>query len=423
MSAEIAWPSPEPEPPGVRPLAAPPRSRAAGFVHRLVLAYLAWTILPLPAEPAFVRFTATHVLGLDAAPLSFAGASSGDRLVDWIGMLNTVLVAVCTTAIWAWIDRNRPFVDARITEAVRVAVRYSLASTMLAYGLAKVFGTQMPAPTPGRLLQPVGQMSPMGLLWTFMGHSLPYQMLGGAAEVIGALLLLPRRTTTVGALLVAAVMANVVALNLCYDVPVKRFSTQLLGMALFLLMADATRLWDVFVRNRPVDAVDHTSALFTVRWKRAARFAKLLVVLALVGGHTSSAVSAWRTRGRGAPLHPLEGLYDVEALTTDGREAPATRRWRRLQIGHLRFDVYGTGGTSRAFVLQEDDTTSLKLREVADRTTAFDLVVRPDGPEHLWIEGSYDGSALSARVRRLDASSQPLNTRGFHWISEAPFNR
>ena len=59
-----------------------------------------------------------------------------------------------------------------------------------------------------------------------------------------------RRTTTLGALIVAFVMTNVVMLNFCYDVPVKLFSLHILAFALFLVAPDAKRLVTFFLSPR-----------------------------------------------------------------------------------------------------------------------------------------------------------------------------
>ncbi len=54
-----------------------------------------------------------------------------------------------------------------------------------------------------------------------MGYSTPYNVFTGLVETVPAMLLFFRRTATLGALLLVAVLANVVMLNLCYDVPVE----------------------------------------------------------------------------------------------------------------------------------------------------------------------------------------------------------
>ncbi|MGZ2870953.1 hypothetical protein, partial [Pseudomonas aeruginosa] len=77
---------------------------------------------------------------------------------------------------------------------------------------------------------------------------------GGALEVLAAALLWFRRTATLGALVAAAVLGNVVLLNLCYDVPVKQFALWLLLLSLVVLLPDLPRLFDLLVRGRPVSA-------------------------------------------------------------------------------------------------------------------------------------------------------------------------
>jgi hypothetical protein len=50
-----------------------------------------------------------------------------------------------------------------------------------------------------------------------------------------------------GALVSIGVMSPVVALNFCYDVPVKLYSSHLLAMKVFLILPDLRRLLNLFV--------------------------------------------------------------------------------------------------------------------------------------------------------------------------------
>jgi hypothetical protein len=70
-------------------------------------------------------------------------------------------------------------------------------------------------------------------------------------EVLAGVLLVWRRTATLGALIAAGVMANVVMLNFCYDVPVKLMSSHLLVCALLIAYSDGVRLLNAFVLNQP----------------------------------------------------------------------------------------------------------------------------------------------------------------------------
>ena len=133
------------------------------------------------------------------------------------------------------VQRRKPdwHPDRRLHGLVRVLVRFFLCEMLLGYGFAKVFPLQFAQPSSFRLAQQLGDMSPMGLLWTFMGYSPSYQMFTGAVEVLAGLLLTTRRTTLLGALVALAAMTHVFALNMCFDVPVKLYSFNYLMMAIF----------------------------------------------------------------------------------------------------------------------------------------------------------------------------------------------
>ena len=86
----------------------------------------------------------------------------------------------------------------------------------------------MSQPSLTRLLEPYGDSSPMGLLWTFMGASKGYSIFCGGVEMLAAILLFVPGCATLGALVAMGAMANVFMLNMCYDVPVKQYSFHLL---------------------------------------------------------------------------------------------------------------------------------------------------------------------------------------------------
>jgi hypothetical protein len=47
---------------------------------------------------------------------------------------------------------------------------------------------------------------------------------------------------------------------------------------------------------------------------------------------------------------------------------------------------------------------------------------RPDS-EHLVLTGTFEQDEISVGLRRIDGSTLPLVSRGFHWITEYPYNR
>src|SRR5262249_26281175 len=153
----------------------------------------------------------------------------------------------------------------RLYTWLRVTVCFYLAATMIIYGMAKVIPNQFGVLAPDVLTTMVGELSRMEMLWTFMAASPSYTIFTGAAEVLGGLLLTCRRTRLLGALLVIAVMVNVVMLNFCYDVPVKMQASHLLAMTLFVAAADLKRLIDFFVLGRSPQPASERP-LFTTPW-------------------------------------------------------------------------------------------------------------------------------------------------------------
>jgi uncharacterized membrane protein YphA (DoxX/SURF4 family) len=366
-----------------------------------------------------VPWVARALLGA-RQPVPTEMTGSGDTLFAWVQLLCHLALAVAATAVWSLVDRRAH--HRRLHFWLRIYLRYALASTMLTYGTIKVLKSQFPFPSAARLMQPIGDSSPMGLLWTFMGVSAGYTIFAGAGEVLSGLLLLFRRTTTLGALVTVGVMTNVVMLNFCYDVPVKLFSTQLVLMALVLLAPDARRLASVLLLNRPTGAADLAWPP-SGPWLRRARIGlKTGVVCAAIGMTTSRAYEGWRKWGDGHTPDPLDGAYEVEAFVRDGNAADP-RRWRRVGLS-----MWG-----RLTVRRLDDGADRYRLERDDKQHTFTL--RPDGSdvksvltyatdgERLTLDGTLDGAPTHVELRKLSSSSFLLLGRGFRFIQEVPYNR
>lgn len=425
------------------PLLEPAPSWLRRFGFRLMLLYMMLLSLPglLGLVPglgwlakwyhgfwqAVVPWVGREVLHLHA-PVVFRPTGSGDTLYQWVLAWCGLVLVFAGALIWVWFDRRRKY-DAWIHEGVRIAVRYTLAATLLSYGMSKVLHQQMPFPSGDRLIQTYGDSSPMGLAWTFMGYSGAYSLFAGLAEVVGAFLLFFRRTTLVGALLLAGVMLNVVMMNLCFDVPVKLFSTQLLLSAVFLTLPFWPRLAAALFSNQPAPAVP----ALPFAPPRALRITLLVAKLLLVGWLLYSRTGPqWRmnsNRQENAAKTGLVGLYEVRSFTKDGVEqvllATDPKQWR-----YVTFNAYNVlivrrmDRGVRYYTLTPEpgqpDTFTLvaKMGEKADTVTFTKPV-----PDELVMEGSVERVAVTVRLRRIDEKDFLLVKRGFNWVNEYPFNR
>jgi hypothetical protein len=368
-------------------------------------------IVPRVARAAFNKEVATVFNG------------SGDRTFDYLLVACLLLIALVITVIWTVLDRKRLGYPT-LYRWLNLYVRFSLGTTMIGYGAFKVISSQFVAPSLERLMQSYGDSSPMGLLWTFMGASEPYTMFVGFAEMIAGILLFPRKTSTLGALMSVGVLSNVVALNFSYDVPVKLYSMHLLAMAIFLLLPDARRLANFFILNRPAECVREQPLFRRTVWHRGALVLASLFVITVVG------MSLYQSYDQRQFLmsrrSPLYGIWEVEEFSL-GQSTPAAsnQRWQRIIFDiPNRITVQTPADPHQRFSLQLDqDKRTLTLRKRDDPNWNTVLTYEQVSPEVMTLAGALNGSALTARLRRSEERKFLLTDRGFHWINEAPFNR
>lgn len=384
--------------------------------ERAVVAYLRmWNPL--------VLWVAEHVFRV-VVPVN----GGWDTTFGYVRIFCFLVISAAAALIWTLLDRKRSG-HARLYEWLRVYLRFVLAVAMIDYGAAKVFPSQFPAPTTDRLMQPFGDASPMGLLWTFMGASVPYNVFAGLGELAGGLLLTFRRTTLLGALICIGVMSNVVMLNFSYDVPVKVYSSHLLLMAVFLAAHDLRRLANLFVLNRPTEPEEIRPLFRRKGLARAAAALMAVFILYRTGTALYESHRAVVENGSKAPKPPLYGVWNVEELSVNGKIRPPLvtdgTRWRRVFFSAPgRFSIQLMSDSRERYNLVLDETKrTLDISKRSDPNWKTTLVYRRLKPDVLVVEGSFDGQEIQARLRRTEPPEFVLVTRGFHWINERPFNR
>jgi hypothetical protein len=411
-------------------------SPARRVAFRFAAVYLLLYIFPFPLDlipdtsffgwwdvawRVIVQWTGLHVFGV---AVTVVPNGSGDTTFNYVQLFCTAVIAAIAALVWSVLDRRRTSYAA-LHHWLRAYVRFFLATAMFDYGAVKVIQAQFSAPTLTRLLQPIGTLSPMGLLWTFMGASRAYNVFTGMGEMLGGLLLTARRTASLGALVCIAVMSNVAMMNFTYDVPVKLFSLHLLAMAVFILLPDLRRLADVLVFNRPAPAAELHPQL-PARWRLwapAARsaFVLALLVLALLPAHQMRQARTMRS--------PFRGIWTVEEFAVDGQPRPPLlddgERWRWVIFdGPSQFAYQRMNGTpERLTVKLNQAKKTMTLSRFTEPGKKFTLSYAVPSPNVMTLEGQLDGKNLRARLQRAETPQFLLTSRGFHWINEYPLNR
>ncbi|MEP6611546.1 MAG: hypothetical protein ABJA76_06665 [Mucilaginibacter sp.] len=376
----------------------------------------------------FIPWIAQHVLHL-AKPVVIVPTGSGDTTYDYLILLFITIVTAIGTIIWSITGRNTSNYN-KLFYWLTVVVRYYVGITMLGYGFFKVIKLQFPGPSFGRLIEPVGDMSPMGLAWTYMGQSVGFNYFTGIAEISVGLLLFFRKTSTLGAIVGFVVAGNIMAINYCFDVPVKLLSTALVIMCLFLMTRDATRLINFFFKNADAKPSNLTPHRFKAKWKNITLTALkvLLIAYTLILDFTQ-ALSAEKQYGNKAPKPPLYGLYNVETfiknrdtlkpLTTD------TARWSKFMISYEgSAQIKLMNDSMKRFSFKADvKKHTIVANTYADTVNKYHLTYATLSPGVLILKGNWKKDSINVTLRKIDATKFRLINRGFHWINELPYNK
>jgi predicted DCC family thiol-disulfide oxidoreductase YuxK len=391
------------------PAPAPLASASASFWQRSFYVY--FILYCFSSVPLWHRVIPALSLKLLGIPITIFPNGSGDTTFNYVQTLFHCVAALGVALLWRW-PLPRWF-----GAAMHIALRYYLATTLAGYGWAKLVPLQFGSPGPAHLLRSFADASPMGLVWTMIGASTPYQMFTGFMELLAALLLFFPATSLLGAFLSAAIMLQIAALNYCYDIPVKLFSTHLLWFSCALLTRDAPRLLAILVLRIPTEPIPVVELKVPGKWwPRLLSVAKAILVInvLIVNGYYN--YHGWLSQQSAILRSPFHGFYSVEEFQA-GTGQP---RWVRIGItGNYQLTALVESGEATRFALQHDASgAELSLTERGNAMSITTKYSQPK-PELLLLEAP----GFRVLLKKQPPSSSLLLSRGFHWINEVPFNR
>jgi uncharacterized membrane protein YphA (DoxX/SURF4 family) len=383
-----------------------------------------------------VPWVGQHLLHLKS-PVALVNIGA-DVPFEFILRGTELAIAVVCGVMWSALDRKRQEYWT-LYAWLRLGARLALAGVMLRYGIGKLIPLQFGPLTLHRLSRPLGELSPMGMLWAFMAASKGYTILSGAVEVMGGVLLLFPELTGLGALLSAGAMANVFVLNVFYDVNQKTRSLNYLVLALFLLAPFVGRLLDVLVWNRRSQPVARPE-ISRRRWVRlAVWWLPLAYGVVLVSAMLPPALRAYTAQRRAQSVRDANfGVWEATSFTVAdpakplltaemiaGLEPDAGQyRWKRLILdsdhkagfqfssGEWYVERYKTqanaGGSGTRTILSTPDDSSWKCI----------LLLVPMPGNQLQMSGTVNGNEVHAVFHREDIEGTYHLTDPPRWISD-----
>jgi hypothetical protein len=369
-----------------------------------------------------------RVFGIRHVKQVFNG--SGDTSYSWAANYFLLAVAGIGAVIWSVVDRKRKSYR-QLNYLLCLFIRYSLALIAFGYGISKVFAMQMPFPMLSQLATPLGDFLPMRFSWLFIGYSTPYEVFSGVMEVLVAILLLYRRTATLGVLIATAVFINVMMLNLCYDIPVKLYSMNLVLLCFYLLANEWRRLSCFFVLNKTAAACSVYDQPLTKKWMRISRLViktAVLLLLCKTFYETWTYSSGYNTAKPHKDFKP--GVYDVtKYVINDTMPASLTDtiRWKDLIIDNSGMGSINTADTlfrkryGRSYFNFIVDTAQPLIhfkKFQQDSTDLFTFRYQLPDSNTIQLFGKTRNDSLHIELKRSSRHFQ-LAERQFHWLSEA----
>jgi hypothetical protein len=349
-----------------------------------------------------------------------------DSYYGLVFMYFILILSALGTVIWSVIDRRTKNHE-RLFQFLKLYLRYFLAAYLFGYGFIKVFPSQFQAITASRLTMTLGDQSPMLLAWNFMGHSVVMQRLNGLLEVIAGLLLLFRRTTTLGAILSTAVFSFVVMMDFCFNVPVRLLSSHLLLTSMLLALTDGRRLMNVFVLNRPASAEVYRPLVNHPVGRKVFTALLTVFVICVLYSTISKALDAERDFGQKAPRGPLYGVYNTDYFLRNRDTIPPSKpdslRWKQLVIDGPSWNqssVIKFSNDNRVSYVINTDTAKrmISIQSLPDTTKKyFFSYSRPDSI-HLILKGRWNRDSLEVLMTKYDLNNYLLHREKFKWITD-----
>ena len=335
----------------------------------------------------------------------------GDNHFGVVWYLTVVLFAVIVTIIWSVLDKKRSTYN-KLYYWFSLYLRYVLAIIIFGYGIDKVIPVQMSTPGAVSMTLPYGSFSGFDVLWGFMGVSPGYMIFTGSLEIIAALLLFSRRTAVAGYILTAGIMANVVALNWFYNVPVKLFSIQLLLYTLFLLAPYLKNIFQVFFMNGTADFSRQNFVFKTGKGNYLMRGALIFVPLVLMLIITAGTHKRYVQQQKNARNEKPYEVTAFELKDTTKTPVSDTLRWKRVLM-----NIYGTSFVIANMKDQLDwydcDVDSLKktftLHDNPDKKTWQIFSYTKPSKEELQLTGQWKGKNIRVLLKPFPLDSMNLS--------------
>lgn len=417
--------------------------KTLGKISVIILAvYLTLTMLPFPINympivgyqiinpfsqmmNSLATWVGLNIFKLHNIPQT-AVTGSGDTLMTYLSQFVFLSGSIFFAVLIALFRKIEVFF-VKLEPFIKLLLKYWLASTLIFYGVSKFLPVQMSGLSLIQLVQSYGDMSPMGVLWRFMGLSPYYQSFTGLVELLAGLFLCFRFTYLLGLTLGFLAFSQVFALNLFFDVPVKLPSFHYLLAFVYLLLPYSRQFLNFFLLQKPTMPIVPSSLLFDKKYSLYSNIFKYMFVVYILYIAIYINFSYFKQTYLD-PNPALYGIYSVEEISVNKKVIEPLLsnkdRWQYVifdKEDQLYIHKIGRSGSRFKAIL---DTESKKITLTSKGMTDelnwdYELV----NNDEMIIKGMYKEQEFVANLKKLELSQFNLWNNKFNWIQEYPNNR
>jgi hypothetical protein len=257
-----------------------------------------------------------------------------NTLMDWAVILMVSLIGAVT---WSYFDKRRKEYN-DLYYLLRVILRYRLAIAVIADALIKVFPLQLPYPSLSLENTNYGDLTDWKIAHLAYGIAPSFEIFLGAVELFAAILLLNKKSASIGAVIITGFVGNVFLSNLGYNGGEAVYALYLLSMAAVLVFYDIQRWHKIIMLGQPSQPNTYRPSFFT-GWKKGGRMIlKSAFIFIIIPLYSFYSFSLYRDNGyqypSGEGLRDVAGLYNVREFKINGTVLPYSLtdsvRWQNV---------------------------------------------------------------------------------------------
>lgn len=323
----------------------------------------------------------------------FGNRLFGSSLLGYANWIITLLISIGIAAIWTLVVRYRKIERTDYNQFyywVQAIVRYRAAIGIIGFGFTKVLPVQMPYPSLGLLNTDFGDFTAQKIYWLSIGIVPWYQVFAGVVELVAGALLLFRKTTAIGAVLLFGALGDIVYVNFAYDGGVHVYSSYFVLLAGFLLVPVLPSLYRLLIQEKFTIPYRFTP-VFPAWLNKTRVVTKVLVFFLFIGVFFYlQLVNFWYDPYKQpsvSGVQQLRGNYTVENFSINNQSVAASPsdsvRWQQVTFEdwstmtfkvnkptpldlsngggdpqrdvNRTFEISGTAGGQRAFHYEADE--------------------------------------------------------------------